>query len=67
MEEDMRRMMHVHVDFCGVFDSCWLAEHAITCNAYAPGRVGTAMWDEIDAKVGARRGGGRWGYVAGGY
>jgi len=41
-EEDMRRMVHVHVDFCGVFDSYWLAEHvlyAITCNAYAPGRV----------------------------
>ncbi len=65
----MRRMVHVDVDFCGVFDSCWLAEHAphaITWNAYAPGIVGMAMWDESDAKMGARRGGGRWGYIAGG-
>ena len=29
-----------------------VAPHGITCNAYAPGIVGTAMWDEIDEKMG---------------
>lgn len=34
-----------------------LAEHHITANAYAPGIVGTAMWDQIDAQLAARVGG----------
>ncbi|KAL4895357.1 hypothetical protein BDV59DRAFT_191839 [Aspergillus ambiguus] len=29
-----------------------MARHKITVNAYAPGIVGTAMWDEIDARMG---------------
>ncbi|RFA08567.1 diacetyl reductase [Subtercola boreus] len=32
------------------------AEHKITVNAYGPGIVGTAMWDLIDEKLGARDG-----------
>ncbi|GJC84824.1 diacetyl reductase [(S)-acetoin forming] [Colletotrichum liriopes] len=32
------------------------AEHNITVNAYAPGIVGTAMWDLIDEKLGERTG-----------
>lgn len=32
------------------------AEHGITVNAYGPGIVGTAMWDLIDEKLGARQG-----------
>ncbi|KDN66770.1 putative acetoin reductase [Colletotrichum sublineola] len=32
------------------------AEHNITVNAYAPGIVGTAMWDLIDEKMGERTG-----------
>jgi NAD(P)-dependent dehydrogenase (short-subunit alcohol dehydrogenase family) len=31
-----------------------LAEHNITCNCYAPGIVGTNMWDLIDEKLGER-------------
>ncbi|RYO91839.1 hypothetical protein DL762_001919 [Monosporascus cannonballus] len=33
-----------------------LAEHNITVNAYAPGIVGTAMWDQIDAQIAEKRG-----------
>lgn len=33
-----------------------VARYGITCNAYAPGIVGTAMWDEIDEKMGAVEG-----------
>ncbi|KAF2127797.1 3-oxoacyl-reductase [Dothidotthia symphoricarpi CBS 119687] len=33
-----------------------MAEHKITVNAYAPGIVGTAMWDLIDEKLGERTG-----------
>ena len=33
-----------------------VARHGITCNAYAPGIVGTAMWDEIDEKMGQLEG-----------
>lgn len=33
-----------------------MAEHNITVNAYAPGIVGTAMWDLIDEKLGAKTG-----------
>ncbi|KAI0017934.1 hypothetical protein F4780DRAFT_560873 [Xylariomycetidae sp. FL0641] len=33
-----------------------LAPHHITANAYAPGIVGTAMWDLIDAGVAAQKG-----------
>lgn len=33
-----------------------VAEHNITCNAYAPGIVGTAMWDLIDEELGKKRG-----------
>ena len=29
-----------------------MARHAITVNAYAPGIVGTAMWDLVDEKLG---------------
>ena len=29
-----------------------VARHNITVNAYAPGIVGTTMWDEIDEKMG---------------
>lgn len=29
-----------------------VARHPITVNGYAPGIVGTAMWDEIDEKMG---------------
>ncbi|GAB7359041.1 hypothetical protein MBLNU230_g5113t1 [Neophaeotheca triangularis] len=29
-----------------------MARHHITCNAYAPGIVGTAMWDLIDEELG---------------
>ncbi|KAE9582576.1 Diacetyl reductase [Colletotrichum fructicola] len=32
------------------------AEHNITVNAYAPGIVGTAMWDLIDEKLGEKTG-----------
>ncbi|KAK1594649.1 acetoin reductase [Colletotrichum navitas] len=32
------------------------ADHNITVNAYAPGIVGTAMWDLIDEKMGERTG-----------
>lgn len=32
------------------------AEHKITVNAYGPGIVGTAMWDLIDEKLGAKQG-----------
>lgn len=34
-----------------------LAEHNITVNAYAPGIVGTAMWDKIDEEILAKKGG----------
>lgn len=33
-----------------------MAEHHITVNAYAPGIVGTAMWDLIDEKLGEKTG-----------
>jgi len=33
-----------------------MAEHKITVNGYAPGIVGTAMWDLIDAELGKTRG-----------
>jgi len=33
-----------------------LAEHNITCNAYAPGIVGTNMWDLIDEELGKKDG-----------
>lgn len=33
-----------------------LAQHKITVNAYAPGVVGTAMWDLIDAEMGKIQG-----------
>ena len=33
-----------------------MAEHQITVNAYAPGIVGTAMWDLIDEKLGEKEG-----------
>lgn len=33
-----------------------LAEHHITVNAYAPGIVGTSMWELIDADVAERKG-----------
>ncbi|CBX99310.1 hypothetical protein IAQ61_000556 [Plenodomus lingam] len=33
-----------------------MAPHNITVNAYAPGIVGTAMWDLIDEKLGERAG-----------
>ncbi|OLN81906.1 L-2,3-butanediol dehydrogenase [Colletotrichum chlorophyti] len=33
-----------------------MAEHGITVNAYAPGIVGTAMWDLIDEKLGEKTG-----------
>lgn len=33
-----------------------MAEHHITVNAYAPGIVGTAMWDLIDEKLGEKSG-----------
>jgi len=33
-----------------------MAEHNITVNAYAPGIVGTAMWDLIDEEIGKKRG-----------
>ena len=33
-----------------------MAEHKITVNAYAPGIVGTAMWDQIDEKLGEMHG-----------
>lgn len=33
-----------------------MAEHKITVNAYAPGIVGTAMWDLIDEKLGEKTG-----------
>ncbi|RYO69438.1 hypothetical protein AA0113_g4090 [Alternaria arborescens] len=33
-----------------------MAEHRITVNAYAPGIVGTAMWDLIDEKLGEKTG-----------
>ena len=33
-----------------------MAEHKITVNAYAPGIVGTAMWEEIDEKLGKMHG-----------
>lgn len=33
-----------------------MAEHKITVNAYAPGIVGTAMWDLIDEELGKKEG-----------
>ncbi|CAI6233456.1 unnamed protein product [Periconia digitata] len=33
-----------------------VAEHKITVNAYAPGIVGTAMWDLIDEELGKKQG-----------
>ncbi|KAL8849050.1 MAG: hypothetical protein Q9221_005949 [Calogaya cf. arnoldii] len=33
----------------------WLP-HGITVNAYAPGIVGTAMWDQIDEEMGKMKG-----------
>lgn len=33
-----------------------MAEHGITVNAYAPGIVGTAMWDLIDEELGKTSG-----------
>jgi NAD(P)-dependent dehydrogenase (short-subunit alcohol dehydrogenase family) len=33
-----------------------MAEHNITVNAYAPGIVGTKMWDEIDEKLAEKAG-----------
>lgn len=33
-----------------------MAEHGITVNAYAPGIVGTAMWDLIDEELGKKSG-----------
>lgn len=33
-----------------------MAEYKITVNAYAPGIVGTAMWDQIDEKLGEMHG-----------
>jgi len=33
-----------------------MAEHNITVNSYAPGIVGTAMWDLIDEEIGKKRG-----------
>ncbi|KAL1585424.1 hypothetical protein WHR41_05639 [Cladosporium halotolerans] len=33
-----------------------LAQHGITVNAYAPGIVGTAMWDLIDEELGKTKG-----------
>lgn len=33
-----------------------VAQHAITVNCYAPGIVGTHMWEELDAKMGAMTG-----------
>jgi NAD(P)-dependent dehydrogenase (short-subunit alcohol dehydrogenase family) len=33
-----------------------MAEHKITVNGYAPGIVGTAMWDLIDEELGKKRG-----------
>jgi len=33
-----------------------MSEHNITVNAYAPGIVGTAMWDLIDEKLGEKDG-----------
>ncbi len=33
-----------------------MAENGITVNAYAPGIVGTAMWELIDEKIGDMKG-----------
>ena len=33
-----------------------MAEHKITVNGYAPGIVGTAMWDLIDEELGKKSG-----------
>lgn len=33
-----------------------MADHKITVNAYAPGIVGTAMWDLIDTELGNKSG-----------
>lgn len=33
-----------------------MAQYGITVNAYAPGIVGTAMWDLIDEELGKRQG-----------
>ena len=33
-----------------------MATHKITVNAYAPGIVGTAMWDTIDEELGKMKG-----------
>ena len=33
-----------------------MAEHNITVNAYAPGIVGTAMWDVIDEELAKKQG-----------
>ncbi len=35
------------------------AEHGITVNAYCPGIVGTAMWEQIDEQMGAYSGAGK--------
>jgi NAD(P)-dependent dehydrogenase (short-subunit alcohol dehydrogenase family) len=35
-----------------------MAEHHITVNAYAPGIVGTEMWETIDLSLGKRTGAG---------
>lgn len=36
-----------------------MAKHKIAVNAYAPGIVGTAMWDLIDEKLGEQEGRGK--------
>jgi NAD(P)-dependent dehydrogenase (short-subunit alcohol dehydrogenase family) len=33
-----------------------MARHKIAVNCYAPGIVGTAMWEEVDEKLGAIEG-----------
>ncbi|KAK5130575.1 hypothetical protein LTR16_001417 [Cryomyces antarcticus] len=67
-QQDLRKMFEVNV--YGVFN-CYsaaakqmieqktpgkLATHKITVNAYAPGIVGTAMWDLIDEELGKMKG-----------
>jgi len=41
-----------------------MAEHHITVNAYAPGIVGTAMWDAIDEELGKKAGRGKGETIA---
>ena len=41
-----------------------LAEHGITANSYAPGIVGTRMWEDIDAELSEMRGVPRGSIVA---